>query len=220
MPCPSLTTLRDVLRLSFALFAATAITTAVLASDLESPTGTLLSITESKSCFQSDGKTITVERFEPSDVGKYPGILVIHGSGGMTLGGPSFRVIARNLAKRGYVAHVVHYFDLTGTTIADRSTMEKHFASWMRTLAEAITNLENQPNVDAKRIGLVGFSLGGFLSVSLSVYDHRVLAVADYFGGLPDVLAKDVKALPPLLILHGDADLIVPVAEAKKLEAL
>ncbi len=220
MSRPFLTTRRDVLRLSLALFAGTATTTDVLASTVESPSGILTSITESKAHFQSGGKTITVERFEPSDPGKYPGVLVIHGSGGMTLGGPSFRETARGLAKRGYVAHVVHYFDLTGTTIADRSTMEKHFARWMRTLAEAITYLENQPNVDAKRIGLVGFSLGGFLSVSLSVYDHRVLAVADYFGGLPDVLAKDVKNLPPLLILHGDADLIVPVAEAKKLEAL
>ena len=118
------------------------------------------------------------------------------------------------------MAHVVHYFDLTGTIVADRPTMNKNFAAWLRTVADAVTNVSRQPNVDPDRIGLIGFSLGSFLSTTLGMYDERICAVVDYFGGLPNVLAKDVRTLPPTLILHGDADDIVPVSEARSLESL
>lgn len=179
-----------------------------------------LEIVESKASYESQGKTIAVERFEPKAAGKYPVVLVIHGAGGMTIGGPWFRESARGLARRGYVAHVVHYFDLTGTTVADPSTMKAKFPAWLKAVADGVTNAAKQPNVDARRVGLLGFSLGSYLSLSLATFDPRVLAVVEYFGGLPDVLAKGVKSLPPVLILHGDADPIVPVSEATELEAL
>jgi carboxymethylenebutenolidase len=104
--------------------------------------------------------------------------------------------------------------------VADLPTMKTHFAAWMRAVADGVTNAAKQPNVDPSRVGLLGFSLGSYLSLSLSVFDPRVSAVVEYFGGLPDVLVKDVKSLPPTLILHGDADKVVPVSEAKALETL
>lgn len=177
-------------------------------------------VVESSGSYTSQGKTIAIERFEPKAPGRYPAVLVVHGAGGMTVGGPLFRESARHLARRGYVAHVVHYFGLTETRIADLPAMKAHFPAWMRVVADGITHAAKQPNVDPGRIGLLGYSLGSYLSLSLSVYDPRVLAVVEYFGGLPDVLVKEVKTLPPTLILHGDSDLIVPVSEARALEAL
>ncbi len=176
--------------------------------------------TASTGSFESQGKSISVERFEPKGEGRRPAVVIVHGSGGMIVGGHATREAARRLAQRGYVAHVVHYFDVTGTILADRPTMNKNFAAWLRTIADAITHVSRQSNVDPDRIGLVGFSLGSYLSSTLGMYDERVCAVVDYFGGLPDVLAKDVKTLPPTLILHGDADKIVPVSEARSLESL
>lgn len=177
-------------------------------------------VVEMKGSFESQGKTIAIERYEPKGPGKYPAVLVVHGAGGMTVGGPWFRDAARALARRGYVAHLVHYFDLTGTRLADPQAMKTHFAAWMRVLADGVTNASRQPNVDPGRVGLLGFSLGSYLSVSLSVYDPRVSAVVEYFGGLPDALAGQVKTLPPILILHGDADPVVPVAQGKALERI
>jgi len=174
----------------------------------------------SKGSFESQGKSITFERFAPKAPGKYPAVLVLHGAGGMTVGGPWFRDAARRLAKHGYVALVVHYFDLTGTKIADQSAMKTNFEPWVRVVSDGISHALTQPDVDPARVGLIGFSLGSYLSLSEAVFDPRVLAVVDYFGGLPEVLAKKVKTLPPTLILHGDADPIVPVAEAKALETL
>ena len=177
-------------------------------------------IVESRSSYESQGKTIVVERFEPKAAGKHPAVLVLHGSGGMLVGGPAFRGFARELARRGYVAHVVHYFDLSGTLLADRPMMTARFPEWLLAVADGLTDLAKRPDVDPARIGVAGFSLGGYLSVSLAMFDPRVTAVVDFFGGLPEPLRNDLRSLPPTLILHGDADKIVPVAEARTLETL
>jgi carboxymethylenebutenolidase len=177
-------------------------------------------VVESRSSFESQGKPIVVECFAPDSPGRHPAVVVVHGSGGMLVGGRAFRDAARTFADKGYVAHVVHYFDLTGTLVADPKSMRENFAGWMRVVADGVSYAIRQPNVDPNRVGLVGFSLGSYLSLSLAAYDHRVSAVVDFFGGFPDVLARDLKTLPPVLILHGDADRIVPVSEARELVGL
>jgi dipeptidyl aminopeptidase/acylaminoacyl peptidase len=77
-----------------------------------------------------------------------------------------------------------------------------------------------QPGVDASRIGLLGFSLGAFLSLSLATQDSRIAAVAELFGGLPEQFAKDARNLPPVLILHGAEDTTVPIDQAYELERI
>lgn len=190
---------------------------------LLNPAARGVEIEESKTSFPSQGKTIAVERFAPKAPGKYPGIVVLHGAGGMRPEGFgfAFREYARQLARNGYVAHIIHYFDRTGHEIAtDEAMMKTHFPDWLRTIGDGVTHLASQPDVDPQRIGLLGFSLGAYLSLSEAMHDPRIQAVVEYFGGLPDVLTKDLKRLPPVLILHGEADRVVPVQEAEKLERL
>ncbi len=177
-------------------------------------------IRETKGAFESQGKTIAVEKFEPSSSGRHPTILILHGAGGMEIGGPEFREFARELARRGYVAHIVHYFDQTGDVRADAQAIGRSFSTWMITIGDALTSAAKQENVDPGRLGLLGFSLGSYLSLSVASHDRRVSAVVEYFGGLPDLFTWNLKRFPPTLILHGDADDVVPVAEARKLEKL
>jgi carboxymethylenebutenolidase len=178
-------------------------------------------VAESKATFESRGKTIAVERFEPPAPGRYPAVVLLHGSGGVTIGGSMFRDLARELAARGYLVVLPHYFDRTGTVPpAMLPTMVENFPSWAETVADASTYALSLPNAEPGRVALVGFSLGGYLSLSTSTFDPRVTCVVDYFGGLPDQLKDRASKLPPTLILHGEADPIVPVSEARKVQAL
>lgn len=179
-------------------------------------------IVESTANFDSHGQSVAVEQFEPKGPGAHPAVVILHGAGGMQIGGVAFRVFGRELARRGYVALIPHYFDRTRTVMAggDDATIRKNFAAWMETVADTVTYAAGRPNVDAGRIGLLGFSLGGYLSLSTAALDPRIKAVVEFFGGLPDALAANAAKLPPTLILHGDADTIVPVAEAHKLQRL
>ena len=74
-------------------------------------------------------------------------------------------------------------FDRTGTVEAQMPAMFLDFPLWMKTLWDVVSLIAQQPAVDGRRIGVLGFSLGAYLALSLACIDARVQAVAEYFGG-------------------------------------
>jgi carboxymethylenebutenolidase len=89
----------------------------------------------------------------------------------------------------------------------------------MRTIGDAITFVGQHASVDANRIGLLGFSLGAYLALSVASVEPRVKAVVEFFGGMPEELHGFTR-MPPVLILHGEQDRVVPVTEATRLKQL
>ncbi len=173
-------------------------------------------VTESQSTFDSGGKPIRMDCFVPSGNGqRFPAVISLHGSGG---GYAGMSEPAKMLASQGFAVYILHYFDRTGTSFADKQTIFRNFPIWMKTLWDAVSFVEKQPHVDTERIGLMGFSLGAYLSLSAAAIDKRVRAVVEFFGGLPKEMKLFMRRLCPVLILHGDADPTVPVEEAYHLQ--
>jgi len=83
---------------------------------------------------------------------------------------------------------------------------------------DAISDVAERPGVDRSRIALAGNSLGAAIALTVASQDNRVAAVVDVSGFLPEPMIPLVRRMPPTLILHGEADSIVPVQEAHKLE--
>jgi len=183
-------------------------------------------VKESAGSFESGGKTIAVDRYAQSSQPnndakpKLPAVIIVHGAGGLNEHAEAYKKYAQDLAGAGYVAFVVHYFDRTETKTCNDKIIRMNFLTWMKTLQDAATYVEKQPNVDDKKIGLLGFSLGSFLSLATAARDPRFGAVVEYFGGYPGPLAAMVQKMPPTLILHGEDDKSVSVEEAHKLESL
>jgi carboxymethylenebutenolidase len=167
--------------------------------------------------FLSGGHSISIAEHLPKGAGPFPAVIVVHGSGGPRTAVEQYTPM---LTRAGYSVFVVNYFERTETAWATPQLIDKHFPVWLEVLADAVTYVESRPQVDASRIGLLGVSLGAFLSLSLSTYDHRIATVVDLFGGIPEFFLEKARAMPPVLILHGENDAVVPVREAYKLEAL
>lgn len=169
--------------------------------------------------YRSGGATIGVERFDAAGGSSRPAILLLHGADGLTFG-ERYRYGARILASAGYHVFMIHYLDRTGESRASYGTIGQNFAAWTDTLRDAVSFVAGQPGVARGRIGMLGTSLGGALAIETAAGDPRVTAVANYFGFVPRGLAERAKRLPPTLILHGERDAIVPVANAYQLQAL
>ena len=169
--------------------------------------------------FRSGGRQIGIESRVPAGPERYPALLILHGSEGLTR--EWFEQYSKYCTGRNFAVFAVRYFDRTQTEFAHREQIQEHFPAWLETVSDALTYVVKHPNVDASRIGLLGVSLGGFLATALATQDARVCAVIEAFGGIPEQFVSQVSsAMPPVLILHGDADTIVPVREAHKLERL
>ena len=180
----------------------------------------MLTVTISSIAFESGGREITCDAFVPTIANgeRYPAVIGLHGSAGghATMADP-----AALLAAQGFAVYVVHYFDRTATTgVADKQTAVRNFPVWGKTVWDSISHIAQRPGVDSQRIGLLGFSLGAYLALSVSAVDSRVKAVVEFFGGMPREMKLFIRRLCPTLILHGEIDPTVPVAEAYHLQQL
>jgi carboxymethylenebutenolidase len=173
--------------------------------------------------YRSGNATVELEQYEPpaatATPNGHPAILILHGSGGA--GSYWLDRFAPALGKLGVAAYAPHYLQKTG---AQRATPEmildgKHAHEWLAAIRDAISYVSERPGINAARIGLLGVSLGAYLAVALGIDDRRVRAVMELSGGLPPGWeARISPAMAPVLIVHGAADPVVPVAEAYRLE--
>lgn len=149
-----------------------------------------------------------------------PAVLVLHSSAGM-LGrsGANVRGWADAFAERGFVAYVVHYFDRTGDVRTDDAREDSIFPEWTSTLSDALSFVRRDAEVDSVRVDAFGISLGGYMALALGAADRRVSRLVILSGGFFDALVPQVRRLPPTLLLHGDADDIVPIARAQQVDS-
>lgn len=182
--------------------------------------GTAAEISEGRSQFTSGGKTIRVEHFHPISEGRYPAIIMVPESGGLKHVGDLYRNIARSISREGYVVLVVNFFDRTGVEgVNPKQIKREDFLLWQDAVRDSVNFCRDMPNVQSKCVGFLGFSLGAYLSLSVAMDEKmQIGAVAEFFGGLPEELWKDLKRLPPTLIVHGARDAMVPVKEAYALQ--
>jgi carboxymethylenebutenolidase len=175
-------------------------------------------VVQSQLSFDSGGTSIAIDAYLPdADGQRFPAILGLHGSGG---GHDTMGVTANPLAAEGFAVFVPHYFDRTGTTVADKASSMRNFPIWMKALWDVTSFVAGQPMVDSDRMGILGFSLGGYLATCLASIDARIKAAVEFSGGFPREMKLFMRRLPPVLVIHGEADEVIPVSEAHHLEEL
>jgi carboxymethylenebutenolidase len=169
-----------------------------------------------------------IARYAADRAGKRPAALVLHGNPGVEFNPRAYERYANALAASGIDAYLVRYFTAENYQALDlkKSTPESRdayttgrFEGWTKRTSSVVTAILERPD-SLSRIGLLGFSLGGYLAADTAAHDHRIAAVAVMYGGMPDAMVAQVKHMPPLIELHGEADRSVPLAKGEELVKL
>jgi hypothetical protein len=163
--------------------------------------------------------TLTV----PVGKGPFPAIALVHGSGpndrDETVGQTKvFKDLAEGLASRGIV--VLRYEKRTRQYAAKTAAMERFTVNeeTVDDAVQALATLRAQPEVDAKRVFLLGHSLGGNLAPRIAEADAKLAGLV--------LLAANARPLAEALLDQAEylgatpADLQALRAQAAKLKAL
>lgn len=143
----------------------------------------------------------------PEGNGPFPGVVVIHEIYGLN---DNIKDIAERFATEGYVALAVDLFGERNRALCMFNILRSQLFSplengGIRELKSALTYLEEQPGVDAKRIGAIGFCMGGGIAIAWATSDNRLQAIAPYYGTNPRPL-EAVKRLCPVVGSYPEKD--------------
>jgi carboxymethylenebutenolidase len=177
---------------------------------------------------EADEGSVALTRYATDRAGRRPSVLLLHGSRGFELKPRAYQRYADALSVKGVDAYFLRYltaadapaFDPKTSAQASREAYEvRRFDGWSKRVSSVVTTILARPD-SSGRIGLLGFSLGGYVAAETAARDERIAALAVLYGGMPDAMVSHVKHLPPLIELHGAADRNVPLAKGEELVKL
>jgi carboxymethylenebutenolidase len=156
---------------------------------------------------------------KPKGADRAPGVLVIHEAAGLN---ENIRGIAGRFARAGYVALAVDLFAGGNRALCMLRVMGEPFLrpldnSGLRTLRSSIDWLQLRPEVDAARIGVIGFCMGGSYALMLACVEDDLKAASTFYGNNPRPLSAVAEACP-IVGSYGSKDPFTRRA-AVKLEA-
>jgi carboxymethylenebutenolidase len=171
---------------------------------------------------------IVVTRYAGHGADKRASVLLLHGLHGFERRLQPYERYCSALNAKGIDAYLVRYLtaadaEFFNSRTTDRRRREAHearrFDDWAKRVSTVVTAILERPD-SSHRIGLLGFSLGGFVAADTAARDQRIGALAVLYGGMPAAMAPGVEHLPPLIELHGEADRNVAFTEGEQLVKL
>ncbi len=160
---------------------------------------------------------------EPDDNARHPGVVMIQEWWGIE---PHIRQLAQRLAAEGFVVAVPDLYHGKIATEPDeaqkmvmmiRGNVEKA----AREIIGALDTLKAMPNVEPKKLGLMGFCVGGFLAYYVASRYPDLGAVVPFYGAGYDPTPEEVaKVNAPVLAIYGSRDPSVPLEQVRKIERM
>ena len=180
-------------------------------------------ISTSRIAIQANGNDAYAVIAQPDDDQQHPGIVMIQEWWGIE---SHVIDLAQKLAAKGFVVAVPDlYHGKVATEPNDAMRIMMLVRNNVnRAVQEIIGTLETvkaMPSVTPKKLGLLGFCLGGFLAYTVAARYPDLGAMVAFYGGGYDPTPEEVSHInAPVLAIYGRQDDSIPPEQIKKIEQL
>ena len=160
---------------------------------------------------------------QPDDDAKHPGIVLIQEWWGIE---PHVLDLAQKLATEGFVVAVPDLYHGKVATEPDEAqkmvmVMRGNLDKAVGEIVGALDHVKGLSNVEPKKLGLIGFCVGGFLAYTVAAHYADLGAVVPFYGGGYDPSPEEVaKVNAPVMAFYGKKDQSVPQDQIEKIEKL
>lgn len=151
--------------------------------------------------------------------GKGPGLVVIQEWWGLV---DHIKAVADRFAGEGFTALAPDLYHGKSTSSPDEAGklfMALNIGQAEKDLQGAIHYLLSLAETAGKKVGTVGFCMGGQLSLYAACVNHSVGACVDYYGIHPNVRPSFESLQAPVLGFFGETDSFVAPEAVRKLES-
>ena len=160
---------------------------------------------------------------QPDDNAKHPGVVLIQEWWGIE---PHIRDLAQKLAAEGFVVGVPDlYHGKIATEPDDAGKMvmmlRQNIDRACKEIIGALETLKAMANVEPKKLGLMGFCVGGLLTYTVAARYNGLAAVVPFYAGGYDPRPEEVaKVNAPILAFYGRQDQSIPMSQVEKIERM
>ncbi len=161
-----------------------------------------------------------------------PGVVIVPDVWGVS---DLYRRVAQRLAQEGFATLVVDPYRITGRAGLSQTNVLPFIAQLsdaqvLRAIQDAIDALAASPAVAGRKLGVIGFCMGGQYALLAACSCRGLAACAPFYGMVRYAAGLDpakkprqpLDAIPdlgcPLLGLYGADDALIPVADVEELK--
>ncbi|MFN3704418.1 MAG: dienelactone hydrolase family protein [Thermoflexales bacterium] len=159
----------------------------------------------------------------PDDDKAYPGVVLIQEWWGIE---PHIRELAQRLATEGFVVLAPDLYHGKVATEPDSAgkLMMATVENMSRAVDEIIAALEflrRDPGVSPKRLGVMGFCMGGLLTFKVAAAYQHLAAISPWYPVMYDPTPEEVaKVNASVLAIYGERDSFVSLEQVEKVKGL
>jgi carboxymethylenebutenolidase len=172
--------------------------------------------------FSSENTTVKAYLVAPPGKEKRPVVIVIQEWWGLT---DLIKDVAQRFAREGYVAIAPDLYSRLGNRVTTDSSEAAQLMNKLRQedglkdLNATVTYVKTLPGVEAGKIGVTGFCMGGSYALMLPCVNPSIKAAAPFYGWVPNPDTPIQNLACPVLYFYGEEDGFVPRADVQRLAA-
>jgi len=168
--------------------------------------------------YPADGEQATGYLAQPDDRGHHPGVIVIQEWWGLD---GHIRDVAERFAREGSVAlapDLYHGKFATEPDEARKLVMNMNRDQAVKDLKGAVEHLQSLSEVSPKKLGCIGFCMGGSMTLALAAASEGVAAAAPFYAGFQPPEREIARIQAEMFCAFGADDDGIPIDNVRKFE--